>query len=40
MGVYEENIIPIKVAPVAEYVSRVKRISLADALVDIYVNPM
>ena len=40
MGVYEENIIPIKVAHLAEYVSRVKRISLNDALVYIYVNPM
>lgn len=40
MGVYEENIIPIKVAHLAEYVSRVKRISLDDALVYIYVNPM
>lgn len=40
MGVYEENIIPIKIAHLAEYVSRVKRISLDDALVYIYVNPM
>lgn len=40
MGVYEENIIPIKVAQLAEYVSQVKRISLDDALVYIYVNPM
>ena len=40
MGVYEENIIPIKVAHLAEYVSSVKRISLDDALVYIYVNPM
>ena len=40
MGVYEDNIIPIKVAHLAEYVSRVKRISLDDALVYIYVNPM
>ena len=40
MGVYEDNIIPIKIAHLAEYVSRVKRISLDDALVYIYVNPM
>ncbi|MBR1447429.1 MAG: DUF3791 domain-containing protein [Prevotella sp.] len=40
MGVYEENIIPIKIAHLAEYVSQVKRISLDDALVYIYVNPM
>ncbi len=40
MSVYEENIIPIKVAHLAEYVSKVKRISLDDALVYIYVNPM
>jgi len=40
MGVYEKNIIPIKISHLAEYVSRVKRISLDDALVYIYVNPM
>ena len=40
MSVYEDNIIPIKLAHLAEYVSRVKRISLDDALVYIYVNPM
>ena len=40
MGVYEENIIPIKISHLAEHVSRVKRISLDDALVYIYVNPM
>ena len=40
MSVYEENIIPIKIAHLAEYVSRVKRVSLDDALVYIYVNPM
>lgn len=40
MGVYEENIIPIKISHLAEYVSRAKRISLDDALVYIYVNPM
>jgi len=40
MGVYENNIIPIKISHLAEYVARVKRISLDDALVYIYVNPM
>ena len=40
MSVYEENIIPIKIAHLAEYVSKMKRISLDDALVYIYVNPM
>lgn len=40
MGVYEENIIPIKISDLAAHVSRVKRISLDDALVYIYVNPM
>ena len=40
MSVYENNIIPIKIASLAEYVSTVKRISPDDALVYIYVNPM
>lgn len=40
MSVYEENIIPIKIAHLAEHVSKVKRISVDDALVYIYVNPM
>ncbi len=40
MGVYEEQIVPIKISRLAEYVSRRKRISLDDALVYIYVNPM
>jgi len=40
MGVYEDNIISIKIAHLAEYVSRMKRVSLDDALVYIYVNPM
>ena len=40
MSVYEENIIPIKIAHLAEYVAKVKRISLDDALVYIYANPM
>ena len=40
MGAYEENIIPIKISHLAEYVSRVKRISPDEALVYIYLNPM
>lgn len=40
MGVYEESIIPIKIAQLAEYVSKTKRFSLDDALVYIYINPM
>lgn len=40
MSVYEDNIIPIKISHLAEYVSKVKRISLDDALVYIYINPM
>lgn len=40
MGRYEENIIPVKISRLAEYISRRKRISLDDALVYIYSNPM
>ena len=40
MGVYEENIVPIKVSNLAEYVSDKKRVSLYEALVYIYSNPM
>ena len=40
MGVYEENIVPVKISGLAEYVSRRKHISLDDALVYIYSNPM
>ena len=40
MGLYENNIIPIKISHLAAYVSKVKRVSLDDALVYIYVNPM
>ncbi len=40
MGVYEEDIVPVKISKLAEYVSRRKRISLDDALVYIYSNPM
>lgn len=40
MGVYEDQIIPIKISALAEYVSQRKNISLDDALVYIYSNPM
>lgn len=40
MGVYEDNIVPVKIAGLAAYVSRRKRISLDDALVYVYSNPM
>lgn len=40
MGVYEEQIVPIKISRLAEYVSKKKRITLEDALVYIYSNPM
>ena len=40
MGVYEEQIVPVKISRLAEYVSQRKHISLDDALVYIYVNPM
>lgn len=40
MGIYENNIIPIKISHLAVHVAKVKRISLDDALVYIYVNPM
>lgn len=40
MGVYEENIVPVKISRLAEYVSKRKRISLEEALVYIYINPM
>lgn len=40
MGVYEEQIVPIKIAGLAEYVSRRKKTSWYDALIYIYSNPM
>ena len=40
MGVYEEQIVPIKISRLAEYVSQRKRIALEDALVYIFSNPM
>lgn len=40
MGVYEEQIVPIKISQLAEYVSKRKHIALEDALVYIYSNSM
>lgn len=40
MGVYEENIVPVKIASLAEYVAERRRISLDEALVYIYTNDM
>lgn len=40
MGVYEENIVPVKIANLAEYIAQRRRISLDEALVYIYLNPM
>lgn len=40
MGVYEENIVPIKISRLAEFISTKKHISLDDALVYIYSNPL
>ncbi len=40
MGVYEDNIVPVKIANLAEYVSERRRISLDEALVYIYSNDM
>lgn len=40
MGVYEEQIVPVKISSLAEYVSERRRISLDEALVYIYSNDM
>ena len=40
MGTYEQQVVPIKIAHLAEYVSRTKHISLDDALMYIYINPL
>lgn len=40
MGVYEDNIVPFKIASLAEYIAERRRISLDEALVYIYSNPM
>ena len=40
MSTLEEQIIPIKIPQLAEYVSQRKQISLEEALVYVYINPM
>lgn len=40
MGVYEDNIVPVKIASLAEFIAERRRISLDEALVYIYSNPM
>ena len=40
MGVYEEQIVPIKISRLAEHVAGKKHISLEDALSYIYMNPL
>lgn len=40
MGVYEEQIVPIKISRLAEYVSQRKHIFLDEGLVYVYTNPM
>lgn len=40
MGGYEENIVPIKISRLAEYMAKKKRLSLDEALLCIYSNPM
>ena len=39
MALYENSVIPVKIAHLAEYIAKTKRISLDDALVYIYINP-
>ena len=40
MGVYEEQIVPIKISRLAEYVAQRKHFFLEEALVYVYTNPM
>jgi len=40
MGVYEENIVPIKISRLAEYMAQKKGLTLDEALLCIYSNPM
>lgn len=40
MSVYEDNIVPLKISQLAEYVAKTKRIAFDDALVYIYINPL
>lgn len=40
MGVYEENIVPIKLSRLAEYTALKKGLTLDEALMCVYSNPM
>lgn len=40
MGVYEDQIVPIKISRLAEYIAQRKHIFLDEALVYVYTNPM
>lgn len=40
MGVYEDNIVPVKIASLAEYIAERRRMSLDEALLYIYSNSM
>ncbi len=40
MGVYEDNIVPVKIASLAEFIVDRRKVSLYEALVYIYSNPM
>ena len=40
MGIYQENIVPVIIASLAEYVAERRKISLGEALVYIYSNPI
>ena len=40
MGVYEEQIVPIKISRLAEYVAQRKHIFVDEGLVYVYTNPM
>ena len=40
MGIYEDNIVPVKIASLAEYIAKRRNSSLDEALVYIYLNPM
>ncbi len=40
MGPYEQQLVPVKLPRLAEYISQQKHISLDQALVYIYTNPM
>ena len=40
MGVYEDNIVPIKISRLAEFIAEQKNLSLDEALMCIYASPM